>query len=175
MGFDLNWFAVRDKTADAVCGGLGLRRSGERTDFPSPRYAGAELAGGWYLVVEESARAHVGDAWDLADISKGCEVAAFSVAETAGYAELLGWRDGELVWAVRDDPDTGLDLTGDFPAELAGRIAEVRAQLAAASDPDDVDLGDLPTDLGKAYLGFEYDGLLGAPGDARFERLDATV
>ncbi len=53
MGFSLSWIAINGMSPEKVQVALKLRGTGAREDVPDSPFAGAELPGGWYLVIAD--------------------------------------------------------------------------------------------------------------------------
>ncbi|MFE9578135.1 hypothetical protein ACFYO1_17235 [Nocardia sp. NPDC006044] len=178
----VSWMAFRGKDFDEVCAELGLRRTGERVEYPRPHAVATELASGWLIVVltddssefaEEEAKALA-----LERLSAGCEVVSCTLDNYSMYADVAGWRDGARVWSVvRDSPVNGeyddLRVEGQLPPHLWDDLDELLAEQRGADDRDEVDyLFDAPEQLGWSLTGFRHSPRFGEPRPEFFEVLD---
>lgn len=148
----MHWLAFRAATADEVAELLELERTGEGLDGPGGEVSGAELPGGWYVVVFEGAQ--VPKTGRLRQISAGQDLVAFQVDEDAKTSSACQWSDGKELWWVLHDSQHGpdhLDARGSVPTCRAG---QTRFHLAL--------------DLAATCTGFHYDA---PPPGARFEKL----
>ncbi|MFB8282971.1 hypothetical protein [Nocardia colli] len=178
----ISWMAFRGKGFDGVCAELGLRRTGERVEFPRPHAVATELADGWLVVVviddssefvDEGAKGPA-----LERLSAGCEVVSCTLDDYTRYADVAGWYDGTQVWSVvRDSPVDGgyhdLRVVGQLPLRLWDDLDQLLAEQRAADDRDEVDyLFDVPEQLGWSLTGFRHSARFGEPRPEFFEVLD---
>ncbi|MFC9438761.1 hypothetical protein [Nocardia sp. NPDC057030] len=183
----ISWTAIRGRDFDGVCAELGLRRTGERVEYPRPHAVATQIADGWLVVVvldessvltDEATKDSV-----LERLSAGCEVVSCTLDDYSSYADVAGWQDGARVWSVvRDSPVNGeyddLRVLGQLPPSLWDELDELLAEQRAADDRDEVDyLFDAPEQLGWSLTGFRHSPRLGEPRPEFFEVLDrpATV
>jgi hypothetical protein len=174
MGFSLSWLAVRGKDPRVLLQQLGLRGTGELEEIPESEIVGAQLPGGWYVVVNDHDVRFVDDAV-LERISVGCEAVTCFVEEHVMCSAATRWNDGKEVWAVIHNAQERLDHLieeGAPPSELAAIRDELRAKKA-----DGVDfIFDVPVELAGVLTGFRHDRVF--PGaseeDQPFEVLMAT-
>src|SRR5688572_23335796 len=103
MGYSISWAAVRGPTRLALYEELGLRGTGEREDFPEAGITGAELPGGWHLVVSNRDRLRFTEAAVLARLSSIGEVVMCFVEEHVMCSFAAYWRGGHEVWSVHHD------------------------------------------------------------------------
>ncbi|MGV9409479.1 hypothetical protein ACWDOP_06150 [Nocardia sp. NPDC003693] len=94
-GDSVHWIAVRGKSPDAVCAELGLRRTGVYECDSRTQYAGAVMADGWFLIVEDGRNEVLRNRTDFARLSQDCEVIECTLeAEYLDSDSAIGWRDG---------------------------------------------------------------------------------
>jgi len=160
MGASLSYLVVQGPTPQEVLRRLGLE---VRDPVPAPHawhdLNGAELPGGWYLVLGgDDVTERVVDRV-LAPLSAGCTVLAVMAFEGTMYSLAVQYRDGRQIWQLEHSPDSGvthLDVTGSAPAELAGVHGEALRRQAA--ERDDVDhVFDVPATVAAAICGYHWD------------------
>lgn len=178
MGFSLSWIAVKNSTPEAVCDRLSLRVTGERGNPDSPLSA-ASLPGGWYLVISDHDEQRLTDPKTLAGLSTLGEVVACYVEEHVMISSAELWRDGQRVWTVNHDAQTGMDhlsAEGNLPPQFA----EIRASLQAAQKADggnksEVDhIFEIPVELAFSITGYRYDSFPTGVSDDDFVGLEST-
>jgi hypothetical protein len=121
MGYSLSWLAVKGKPAEAVCDELGFRKTGEREQIPESDLSGAELPGGWFLIVSNRTEKVASDAILQCLSSSGSELVTCFIEEHVMVSVATGWREGRRIWSVTHDAQrAGDDLTveGDLPPEF---------------------------------------------------------
>src|SRR5687768_12041218 len=103
MGYSQSSLAIIRKSPDAILTTLGLRRTGEREEFPESPFVAASLPSGWLLVVVDGAEHAIISDETLRQLSADCEVVTCTVEEHVMVSEAAGWRDGQRVWRVTHD------------------------------------------------------------------------
>jgi hypothetical protein len=174
MGFSLSWLAVRGKTPEALLEQLGLSRTGEHEEIPESEIVGAQLPGGWYVVVNDHDVRFVDDAV-LEMVSVGGEAVTCFVEEHVMCSAATGWKNGKEVWAVIHEAERGLEHLAE-DGRLPPELAAIRDRLGA-EEADGVDyIFDVPVELAEALTGFRHDRDFpgAAEGDQPFEILTAT-
>ncbi len=103
---------------------MGLRPTGERSEFPDVgTCAAAMLPGGWLLIAQGHDSQELLAATDLPQLSRGCDLVTCSLLENVAWSKATGWSDGRQTWSITYDPEsTGAmaegegDLPPGFPA-----------------------------------------------------------
>jgi len=179
MGYSLSWAAVKGSTPEAVRDALALRATGVRQEIPDSDITGAELCGGWYLVVSNRDGLHLTSSKVLARLSSIGEVIACFVEEHVVFSSASRWESGHQVWSVQHDAQRGiehLDAKGDLPPKFSSVRDELRSMHEAAGGRSArVDhIFDVPVVLAHDLTGYRHDrDILGSRKDA-FEVLVAT-
>jgi hypothetical protein len=176
MGFSLSWIAVNGRTPQIVRAALRLRGTGVREDVPDAPLLGAELPGGWYLIIANRAYPRFMHDAVLERLSVGCQVVTCFVEEHVMESAASCWKDGRLVWAVRHDSQKDiehLETKGDLPPMFAPIHDELCArQIAAGGRSADVDYTfDVPAELAKTITGYRHDRVIPETGETPFEVL----
>jgi hypothetical protein len=180
MGYALSWAATKGD-AETVHSALGLRPTGKREESPKSDIVGAELRGGWYLVLYRGC-----DAARRAreSLSRLGEVVYCSVEEHVMVSAASAWKDGKCLWSVVHDGQEGindLQVKGALPASFASiRDRQKAKQDAGEKVPTDgeefaVDhMFDVPVDLALELTGFRHDrDVPGVEGNA-YEVLESA-
>ncbi len=167
MGTSQSWVAFRGRPAEDVRAELRLRVAGTPEEAASSAFSGAQLPGGWSLLVVGRDERFVSDAL-LARLSRGCEAVACFVEEHVMVSQATGWRDGRKVWSVDHDSEVAVEhlaVTGEPPAELASIRQAAESQ--QREDDGEVDyLFDVPPALAKALVGYHHDDDSGLVADS---------
>jgi hypothetical protein len=160
MGFSLSWVAVRGKTGRDVCDELGVEGTGRREEFPESPLTGAELPGGWYLVIaNHDPRFSLDEV--LERISAYSEMVTCFVEEHVMYSAATGWRGGKKVWSIIHESDKGIDhleTEGDLPPMFGSIRDRLRLEQEAAGGKDaEVDFFfSVPVELAGTLTGFRH-------------------
>ncbi len=176
MGFSQSWLAVKGKPAAAVLEALGLKGTGTREEIAESPIIGAELPGGWYLVVANRSGHRLMREPVVERLSAGCEVVTGDVEEHVMVSMAAGWKDGRRIWLVAHDAQRGIEhlkTQGELPTAFGGIRDEMRSQHQAAGGRQaDVDyIFDVPVELAKALTGYRHDEDIAGVGDRPFEVL----
>ena len=160
MGFALSWFAVKGAEKTSVLSRLGLSESTEADSVPDADIVGAQLHGGWYLILAN--QCDYVARLPLSDLSASAVLVTCAVEEHVMYSVASQWADGRRLWQVTHDSARGLtDLLAEGvpPDPFSALRTEALAQLEAEGGADSaVDfVFDVPVDLAKASTGFRHD------------------
>ena len=162
MGFSLSWAAVKDGMPQAVQEVLALHSTGAREEIPESDVTGAELPGGWYLIVSNHDGLQLTKDAVLRRLSQVGEVVMCLVEEHVMCSFAAGWREGRSVWSVLHDAQAGiehLDVTGELPAPFGCIRDRLQAEQAAAGGKNaGVDyIFDIPVQLAHTLTGYQHD------------------
>ena len=160
---------------------LALRGTGATEEIPESEITGAELPGGWYLVVSQ--RDCLGFTKDkaLEQLSTLGEVIICFVEEHVMCSLAGCWRAGQRVWSVYHDCDgrsgnLHLDVQGQPPpafVEIRDRL--MSEQEAAGGKKAGVDfVFDVPVELARAVTGYRHDQDIPELSSVAFEVLTRT-
>ena len=161
MGYSLAWLAVRGKPREAVLKALDLQDTGQREEIAESEINGAELPGGWYLVIKDH-EDHVASDKVVAELSLGHEAVTCFVEEHCTFSCAAGWKDGRKAWSVTHDSSRkrrGLEIEGT-PPEMFGPVREdlTSKQTKADVEKRGVDyIFDIPVELAKHITGYRHD------------------
>jgi hypothetical protein len=180
MGFSLSWAAVRGGTPQSVHEALSLRSTGTREEIPESDITGAELPGGWYLVVSNRDGLRLTEDIALGHLSRVGEVVMCFVEEHVMCSFAACWRDGQRVWSVYHDAQSGienLDVKGEPPTSFVGIRDRLRSEQAAAGGKRaGVDyIFDIPVELAHSLTGYRHDHVISALATDAFEVLVSTT
>jgi hypothetical protein len=162
MGFSQSWLAVKGKTPAIVLETLNLHGTGTREDFAESPITGAELPGGWYLVVANQSGHKLISEPVIKQLSADCEIIIGDVEEHVMVSMAIGWKNGNKVWSIIHDAQSSmehLDTQGDLPLIFNSIRDKLYAeQKAAGGDKSDTDyIFDVPVTLAKALTGYRHD------------------
>jgi hypothetical protein len=150
-----------------------------REEIPDSDINGAELPGGWYMVVSNRDHLHLTSDKVLARLSTIGEVISCFVEEHVMFSSAARWQSGRRVWSVEHDAQRGIEhlaTAGDLPPKFASIRDELRSkQEAAGGKKADVDyIFDVPVALVHDLTGWRHDHVI--PGLAKdvFEVLATT-
>ena len=179
MGYALSWLAVRGKPRAAVLDALGLRATGTREEIAESPIVGAELPGGWFLVVTDSFGHRFISAPVLKRLSAECEVVTCAVEEHVMTSDAAGWKHGQWIWWVWHDSQRGIphiETDGDLPTVYRGIHDRLSSeQQAAGGEKANVDyIMDIPVELARSITGFRHEYDIEGGGDEPFEVLAET-
>ena len=179
MGYSQSWLAVKGKSAVAVLETLGLRGTGTHEEIVESPIVGAELPGGWYLVVAgRSGDPLMSDAV-LRRLSAGCEVVTCDVEEHVMVSVATGWKVGRRLWSVAHDAQRDmqhLQTEGELPSVFTGIRDRLRCeQQAAGGNKADVDyIFAASVELAQTLTGDRHDAEIPGSGAEPFEVLAET-
>lgn len=163
MGFSLAWAAIK-AGRDSVIQELNLTGTSEKEEFAESEITGAEIPGGWFLVIAQYNNLEFNKEEIMSGLSRlgKCEAVAGIVEEHVMLSATSYWRDGECVWLVMHDSAEGLshlETVGPLPPEFAGirdrLFAQQEADGGAESDVDHI--FEIPVKLGQILTGYRYD------------------
>src|SRR4051794_15579391 len=100
MGVSMSWAAVKGSTPQAVHDTLALKATGAREEIPESDITGAELPGGWYIVLSNRDGLHLTSAEVLTRLSPLGEVIVYFVEEHVMFSFAQRWQSGRRVWSV---------------------------------------------------------------------------
>jgi hypothetical protein len=176
MGFHVSWITIRGIAPEAVREQLQLRETGEREELPESDIVEALLPSGWQLIFFNDPCPEEIEDKNLKALSAGCEVMAFVVEECSMTTLATSYVNGDSVWHVAHDSDSGLEhmeVTGTPPVCFSEIYSKLLAELKADENPCDY-LFDVPAELSKVLTGFRHDcDIEGADGDV-FSILEKT-
>jgi hypothetical protein len=158
---------------------LGLRGTGAREEIPESDISGAELPGGWYMVLSNRNNLHLTEDAALSCLSGLGEVVMRFVEEHVMCSYAACWRDHRLIWSIDHDAGAGIEnlkIKGELPASFpAIRERLFSEQAAAGGKKAGVDyIFNIPVELAHTVTGFRHDeDIPGLPKDA-FEVLVTT-
>jgi len=141
---------------------LGLTPTGTREEIAESAVVGADLPGGWYLVVaNRSGHALMRDPM-LARLSVGGEAVTCDVEEHVMVSIATGWREGRRIWWVGHDGQRDgahLEAQGELPPAFAEIRDRSRAeQRTADAQQEGVDfIFEIPVQLAKSLTGYRHD------------------
>lgn len=179
MGYSISWLAVKGATPQAVHEALALRGTGMREEIPESDITGAMLPGGWYMVASNRDGLRLTQDAVLERMSRIGDAVMCFVEEHVMCSFAACWRNGQRVWSVYHDAQSGierLDVEGEPPADFAAICDRLRAaQTAAGGKKAEVDyIFDIPVKLARSMTGYTHDqDIPGGAGDA-FEVLVST-
>jgi hypothetical protein len=179
MGYSQSWLAVRGKPRASVLDALGLEGTGKREEIAESPIVGADLPGGWFLVVMDRACHRFLDEQNLRRVSAGCDIVTGDVEEHVMVSAATGWDDGHKVWSVTHNAQRGtehLDSQGELPPAYVRIRDRLRSEQQAAGGPNaEVDhIFDVPVELAQSLTGYRYDLDISGAGDKPFEVLIPT-
>lgn len=126
MGYSIAWLAVETEDHAALFEEAQVELTAEADpNFESP-ISGAELQGGWFLLVGQGCSHRLIDPGLLASLSRRSACIACSIEEHVMFSSCSYWRDGAEVWSVTHDAQKGiynLETKGELPATF-GPIRE---------------------------------------------------
>jgi hypothetical protein len=164
MGFSLSWAAVKGSTPAAVLEALALRGTGATEEIPESEITGAELPGGWYLIVSQRDCLDFINDKVLARLSSLGEVVTCFVEEHVMCSFAACWRGGQRVWSVYHDSggrngNSHLEIKGEPPPVFAGiRDKLTTQQEAAGGKKAGVDfIFDVPVEVARSVAGYRHD------------------
>jgi hypothetical protein len=179
MGFSQSWLAVKGKPRAAVLDELQLQSTGNREEIAESPIVGAELPGGWFLIVtDQAAHPFIGKTV-LERLSAGCEIVTGYVEEHVMVSAATGWRNGRRIWSVAHDCQRDkqhLEALGELPVMFGGiRDSLYSEQRTVDEHRADVDLiFDVPLALAESLTGYRHDMDIPGGGDEPFEVLVHT-
>jgi hypothetical protein len=176
MGFSLSWAAVKGGTPQAVQEAFALRGTGAQEEIPESDITGAELPGGWYMLVSNRDGLRLTEDAKLSRLSRVGEVIMCYVEEHVMCSFAACWRDGRLIWSVYHDAQSSiesLDVKGEPPATFAAIRDRLRLEQAKAGGKEaGVDhIFDIPVELAQAITGYQHDEIIEG---LSFEVLEST-
>ena len=179
MGYAQSWLAVKGKPPEAVLETLGLRGTGAREAIAGSPVVGAELPGGWYLVVADGSGHRLMRDPIVQRLSAGCEVITADVEEHVMVSVATGWKDGQRVWSVTHDAQRDMEhlqAEGELPAVFTSIRDRLRAeQQEAGGRRADVDhIFDVPVELAQTLTGYRHDAVIPGAVAEPFEVLVET-
>jgi hypothetical protein len=170
MGQSISWLAVQASPEEAR-NALALCATGETVEIPEAPLVGAELSGGWYLVIAQGCdHALVGDDF-VSSISRERDAVACSIEEHVMWSSASFWTGGASLWSVVHDAQESIDhftVDGTPPQsfiEVKDRLLEQQKSEGGA-DADVDFVFDLPLELAEEIVGFRHDGAAGCYPDA---------
>jgi len=179
MGYSQSWLAVKGKAPAAVLEALGLQGTGTHEEIAESPIVGAELPGGWFLVVGERSGHRLMRDPIVRRLSAGCEVVTGDVEEHVMVSVTSGWKDGRRVWLVAHDGQRDvehLEAEGELPLAFTGIRDRLRSeQQAAGGGSAGVDhIFDVPVELARTLTGYRHDADIPGAGAEPFEVLVET-
>jgi len=118
---------------------------------------GAELAGGWYLVVSNDEGLAFTDDEIVSSLSALGEVITCFVEEHVMCSFAAAWKGGVRVWSILHDSSEGLnhlDTQGDLPPGFPA----IRDELVAKQTTGDCDyIFDVPVEVARSLVGYRHD------------------
>ncbi len=179
MGYSQSWLAVKGKPTAAVLETLGLRGTGTHEEIAESPIVGAELPGGWYLVVFGRSGDPLMSDVVLQRLSAGCEVVTGDVEEHVMVSVATGWENGRRLWSVTHDAQRDMEhlqTEGEMPSVFTPIRDRLRSeQQAAGGNKSDVDyIFDAPVELAQTLTGYRHDADIPGSGAEPFEVLTQT-
>lgn len=165
MGLSLVWIAVSGVDADEFLDRAGFEDTGEPDPWFETDYSGAELPGGWYVLVTGDFGV-IENMGLLADWSAGARLIVAVADEGSMNSLAMEWIDRRQIWSVFHDGSEGeptLAVDGDLPdAFEAIRARLMAAQAGESAGPPDGSLSvdhvfDIPIELAAGITGFRHD------------------
>jgi hypothetical protein len=180
MGFSLSWIAINGMSPEKVQVALKLRGTGAREDVPDSPFAGAELPGGWYLVIADHDFPWFMHDAHLTHLSSGCEIVTCFVEEHVMMSSASGWKNGRHLWSVIHDLQRDiehLETSGVLPPVFASiKDHAWNDQVSAGGRAAHVDhIFDVPMRLAHELTGFRHDHDIPELGVRPFEVLVPVV
>ena len=185
MGYSLAWLAVRGKPPEAVREELGFTLTGEREEFPESPLSGAQIPGGWYLIVTQRS-GYVALDSTLEKLSSGCELVTCFLEEHVMCSFAAGWKDGRENWSLAHESAKGrgnLVVKGEPPPEFYS----IRDQLVLKQKESDLEeaasksrygpadhIFDIPVQTATSLTGYRYDQSIPGLVDG-FEVLEGEI
>jgi hypothetical protein len=162
VGYAISWLAVRGKDSAAVTASLGLKASGEKTEYAEAMYTGRPLPSGWFLLVINQAEHKFLNQDSLARLSQGSEVIASTIEEHVMVCASEAWKDGVKVWRIEHDAQESIDhinASGALPDVYASIKSSLsKQQEEAGGKTADTDyFFDIPLQTAKSIVGFKHD------------------
>lgn len=181
MGYSLSWAAIKGSTSATVLEALALRGTGETEELPESEITGAQLSGGWYLIIAQRDCLEFTKEKVLEQLSNLGEVVTCFVEEHGMCSHAACWRGGQRVWSVyHDSGGWGGNLDVDIKGEPPPAFAEIRARLtseqeAAGGKKAGVDcIFDVPVELARSEVGYRHDQDISELSKLAFEILART-
>jgi hypothetical protein len=173
MGYSLSWVAVK-ADPKAVYAALNVQPTGEREEIPESAFCGAQLSGGWTLIVFN--RKELKDK-QLATASRIGETIHCFVEEHVMVTVASGWRDGKQIWRVTHDGQKSADhlsADGQVPPDFAPIRDKYLAKQTAEPEEDVDHIFDIPVELARALTGFRHDQEFSGVGEKPFDVLEPS-
>jgi hypothetical protein len=176
----MSWAAVRGSTPSTVRAALGLRTTGVRQEIPESEVSGAELPGGWYMIVSDHDRLELTSERVLARLSNLGETVACVVEEHTNTCYALSWRDARCIWWIWHEghrDENNLETGGVLPPEFAAIRDQLIARLqeSRGEEPPVDYIFDIPLETVYSLIGYRHDQDIPALGREPFEVLEATL
>ena len=155
MGFSFVWIAVSGVDADEFLDRAGFEDTGEPDPWFETDYSGANLPGGWYVLVT-SDFGLIENMGLLAEWSAGARLVVAVADEGSMNSLAMEWIDRRQIWSVFHDGSEGeptLAVDGDLPEAFES----IRARLMAQAEPGVDHVFDIPLDLAAGITGFRHD------------------
>src|SRR2546421_2194555 len=105
MGHSLSWIAVKGISPEETHSVLNVYPTGTWEEFLESKIAGAQLPGGWYLVV--FSRKEIGEKL-LKKLSSRGELVYCFVEEHVMVSSSAYWSHEKMTWSVIHDAQKGL-------------------------------------------------------------------
>jgi hypothetical protein len=140
--------------------------TGERHEFPDVGWYLLNLTrqgdAPWVLLIADGSENYADlDASLAQDLSNdGNETLYFWCSDTVMTTELMCFKDGAMVWAVRYDCDGTSkrpEIQGEVPAVAHEILAALRAEQQADTEGGVDFLYDMTAELGRRLIGFRHD------------------
>jgi hypothetical protein len=155
VGFNLGWVGFERASHVDVLKVLGLRDTGRADGYFEADYSGAQVSGGWYVVIDKQFALFAGDAF--ARISHRARIVCVAMGEGFGMSVAYEWVNGREIWSIEHDANVKDDLRaeGALPAQFVA-IRDRQAALQRNSHGVDY-LFDVPIEVANTILPFRPD------------------
>jgi hypothetical protein len=160
MGDSTSWVAVRGKSGQLI------REQFQLKDSLSAEYEqfaeGAELAGGWYLIIGRYECFDTFGADFEEKLSANAEAIFCSVESHVMCSSASGWMNGKKIWSVEHCPELEIEELEEY-GNLPEPYASIRDKALKQQEEEDASneravdyIYDVPPNLVKELTGFDY-------------------
>jgi len=177
MGYSLSRLAIKGKKPEPIRDALGLELTEEREEIPESAFCGAELPGGWYLVIADHTE-QVATNEQMKIFSEDAELVTCYVEEHVMCSQVTGWKNTQQLWSITHASEKAsrhLEIQGTPPeCFVAHRDLLLQKQLEEDQKNDEFGVDyifDIPIETAHSITGFRHDQDIPNAGENPFEVL----